>query len=114
MSESILPVSPEQNSETALNSLPNTTQTVHQSPVDRCHLEKDALRGILMELKRGVKVMQERQDALHRCMTGRSLTDTLQWGGGSSVAVNLIGDLAMMAMCIDRIAFTAGVTLDGP
>jgi hypothetical protein len=29
-----------------------------------------------MELKRGVKVMQERQDALHRCMTGRSLKDT--------------------------------------
>ena len=114
MSEFTLPVSPEQTSATASSSIQNTTQTAAPEPQDRCGLQRDALRGILSEMKAQIKILQERQDALHRCMTGRSLTDTLQWGGGSSVAVNLIGDLAMMAMCIDRIAFTAGVTLDGP
>ena len=113
MNEFTLPVSPEQNSETVLSSSPNTTQTDQQSPVDRCRLEKDALRGILMELKRKVKIMQERQDALHKCMTGRSLTDTLQWGGGYNSAVNLIGDIMMMTVCLDRIALTAGINLDG-
>lgn len=113
MSESIWPAQPQPILETASSSIQNTTQTDQQSPVDRCRLEKDALRGILMELKRGVKVMQERQDALHKCMTGRSLTDTLQWGGGYNSAVNLIGDIAMMGVCIDRIAFTAGIDING-
>ena len=112
MSESILPVSPEQNSETALSSSPNTTQTDQQSPVDRCRLEKDALRGILMELKRGVKVMQERQDALHRCMTGRSLTDTQPQAGFDSVKTQMIS-LAEIVVALDRIAFATGIKIDG-
>jgi len=112
MSESILPASPEQNSETVLNSLPNTTQTDQQSPVDRCRLEKDALRGILMELKRGVKVMQERQDALHRCMTGRGLTDTSPIGDGYRFATDMLSGVAKMKWGLDQIAFTAGIKIE--
>jgi hypothetical protein len=80
--------------------------------VDRCRLEKDALRGILMELKRGVKVMQERQDALHRCMTGRSLKDTTQGETGYRNALSLMGGAAMMTMGLDQIAFTAGIKIE--
>ena len=113
MNEFFLPVSPAQNSEMALNSSPSTTPMDQQSPVDKCHLEKDALRGILMELKRGVKVMQERQNALHRCMTGRNLKDTTPGADGYRNAVNLMGGASLMTMGLDQIAFAAGVTLDG-
>jgi len=112
MSESIWPVSPQPTSATASSSIQNTTQTDQQSPVDRCRLEKDALRGILMELKRGVKVMQERQDALHRCMTGRSLTDTQPQAGFDSVKTQMIS-LAEIVVALDRIAFATGIKIDG-
>ena len=112
MSESILPVSPQPISGTGLNSSPSTTPTDQKSPVDRCHLEKDALRGILMELKRGVKVMQERQDALHRCMTGRGLTDTSPIVDGYKFATDMLSGVAKMKWGLDQIAFTAGIRLD--
>ena len=112
MSESIWPVSPQPISATASSSIQNTTQTDQQSPVDRCRLEKDALRGILMELKRGVKVMQERQDAFHRCMTGRSLTDTQPQAGFDSVKTQMIS-LAEIVVALDRIAFATGIKIDG-
>jgi hypothetical protein len=73
-------------------------------------LEKDALRGILVELKRGMKVMQERQDALHRCMTGRALTDTRPVSGFDAAASQRIA-LADLTMALDRIAFAAGIEL---
>ena len=112
MSEFTLPASPEPTLATASNSIPSTTPTDQQSPVDRCRLEKDALRGILMELKRGVKVMQERQDALHRCMTGRGLTDTSPMSGDYKFAADMLSGVAKMKWGLDQVAFTAGITLE--
>jgi len=63
-------------------------------------------------LKRGVKVMQERQDALHRCMTGRSLKDTTPGETGYRNALSLMGGAAMMTMGLDQIAFTAGIKIE--
>ncbi len=111
MTSTGLPAPHEQNSEMVLSSSPNTTQTDQQSPVDRCRLEKDALRGILMELKRGVKVMQERQDALHKCMTGRSLTDTQPQAGFDSVKTQMTA-LAEIVVALDRIAFATGIKIE--
>ena len=76
-------------------------------------MEKDALRGILVELKRGMKVMQERQDALHRCMTGRGLTDTSPIGDGYKFAADMLSGVAKMKWGLDQIAFTAGIRIDG-
>ena len=113
MSEFILPAQPQPILETATNSDPSITQTEPSSPVDRCQLQKDSLRGILMQLKADLKTLQERQDALHRCMTGRSLKDTQPGETGYRNAVNLMGGAAMMTMGLDQIAFTAGINLDG-
>ena len=76
-------------------------------------MEKDALRGILVELKRGMKVMQERQDALHRCMTGRGLTDTSPIGDGYRFATDMLSGVAKMKWGLDQIAFTAGIDING-
>ena len=111
MSESILPVSPEPILATASSSAANTTQTEALEPVDKCRLEKDALRGILMELKRGVKVMQERQDALHRCMTGRALTDTRPVSGFDAAGVQRMA-LVDLTMTLNRIAITTGIEIE--
>lgn len=75
-------------------------------------MEKDALRGILVDLKRGMKVMQERQDALHRCMTGRSLTDTNPMSGGYKFATDMLSGVAKMKWGLDQIAFTAGIKIE--
>jgi hypothetical protein len=75
-------------------------------------MEKDALRGILVELKRGMKVMQERQDALHRCMTGRGLTDTSPIGDGYKFATDMLSGVAKMKWGLDQIAFTAGIKIE--
>ena len=75
-------------------------------------MEKDALRGILVELKRGMKTMQERQDALHRCMTGRGLTDTSPIGDGYRFAADMLLGVAKMKWGLDQIAFTAGITIE--
>ena len=112
MSESIWPVSPEPISETATNSTANTIPMDQSRPVDRCQMEKDALRGILVELKRGMKVMQERQDALHRCMTGRGLTDTSPIGDGYKFATDMLSGVAKMKWGLDQIAFTAGIKIE--
>jgi hypothetical protein len=74
-------------------------------------LEKDALRGILVELKRGMKVMQERQDALHRCMTGRGLTDTSPISDGYRFAADMLSGAAKMKWGLDQIAFATGIEL---
>ena len=112
MSESILPVSPQPISETATSSPANTIPMDQSRPVDRCQMEKDALRGILVELKRGMKVMQERQDALHRCMTGRGLTDTSPIGDGYRFAADMLSGVAKMKWGLDQIAFTAGIKIE--
>ena len=111
MNESTWPVSPEPILATASSSTASTTQTEALEPVDKCRLEKDALKGILMELKRGVKVMQERQDALHRCMTGRALTDTRPVSGFDAAGVQRIA-LLDLTMALDRIAFATGIKIE--
>ena len=113
MNEFTLPVSPEPISATAINSPANTTPTEPSSPVDRCQLQKDSLRGILMQLKADLKTLQERQDALHRCMTGRGLTDTSPIGDGYKFATDMLSGVAKMKWGLDQIAFTAGINLDG-
>jgi hypothetical protein len=80
--------------------------------VDQCRLEKDALRGILIELRHGVKTLQERQDALHRCMTGRSLTDTQPQVSGFNSAVSQKVAVIELNVAIDRIAFSAGLKIE--
>lgn len=112
MNEFSLPVSPEQTLATATNSPANTIPMDQSRPVDRCQMEKDALRGILVELKRGMKVMQERQDALHRCMTGRGLTDTSPIGDGYKFATDMLSGVAKMKWGLDQIAFTAGIKIE--
>jgi hypothetical protein len=112
MSEYILPVSPQPTSATASSSDPSISQTGPLSPVDKCGLQRDALRGIMMELKRNVKTLQERQDAFHRCMTGRSLTDTQPQAGFDSVKTQMIS-LAEIVVALDRIAFATGIKIDG-
>lgn len=103
MNESILPAQPQPILATATNSPANTTQTEPSSPVDRCQLQKDSLRGILMQLKADLKTLQERQDALHRCMTGRGLTDTSPINDGYKLT----------KWGLDQIAFTAGIDING-
>ena len=112
MNEFTLPVSPEPISETAINSPANTIQTEPSSPVDRCQLQKDSLRGILMQLKADLKTLQERQDALHRCMTGRGLTDTSPIGDGYRFAADMLSGAAKMKWGLDQIAFTAGIKIE--
>ena len=113
MSESTLPVSPQPTLATASSSIQNTTQTAAPEPQDRCGLQRDALRGILSEMKAQIKILQERQDALHRCMTGRSLTDTSPMSGGYKFATDMLSGVAKMKWGLDQIAFTAGINLDG-
>ena len=112
MNEFFLPVSLQPILETATNSTANTTPMDQSPSVDRCQMEKDALRGILVELKRGMKVMQERQDALHRCMTGRGLTDTSPIGDGYRFAADMLSGVAKMKWGLDQIAFTAGIKIE--
>lgn len=112
MNEFTLPVSPQPISETALNSVASISQTGPLSPVDKCGLQRDALRGIMMELKRNVKTLQERQDAFHRCMTGRSLTDTQPQAGFDSVKTQMTA-LAEIVVALDRIAFATGIEING-
>ena len=113
MSESIWPVSPGPTSATASSSIQSTTQTAAPEPADRCGLQRDALRGILSEMKAQIKILQERQDALHRCMTGRGLTDTSPIGDGYRFAADMLSGVAKMKWGLDQIAFTAGINLDG-
>ena len=113
MNEFTLPVSPEPISATAINSPANTIQTEPSSPVEKCELTRDALRGVMVDLKKMLKVLEERQNAHHRCMTGRNLKDTTPGEIGYRNAVNLMGGAAMMTMGLDQIAFTAGINLDG-
>ena len=112
MSEFSLPAQPQPISETAIDSPANTIPMDQSRPVDKCQMEKDALRGILVELKRGMKVMQERQDALHRCMTGRGLTDTSPIGDGYKFAADMLSGVAKMKWGLDQIAFTAGIKIE--
>lgn len=112
MNEFTLPAQPQPILETATNSVPSTTQTEPSSPVDRCQLQKDSLRGILMQLKADLKTLQERQDALHRCMTGRGLTDTSPIGDGYKFAADMLSGVAKMKWGLDQIAFATGVTLE--
>lgn len=113
MSESILPVSPEPISETATNSPANTIPMEPSSPVERCELTRDALRGVMVDLKKMLKVLEERQNAHHRCMTGRNLKDTTPGETGYRDAVNLMGGAAMMTMGLDQIAFATGIDING-
>jgi len=113
MSEFFLPVSPQPISATAISSQANTTQTEPSPPVDKCQLQKDSLRGILMQLRADLKTLQERQDALHRCMTGRGLTDTSPMSGDYKFAADMLSGVAKMKWGIDQIAFATGINLDG-
>ena len=113
MSESTWPVSPEQTSGTATDSPANTIPMEPSSPVEKCELTRDALRGVMVDLKKMLKVLEERQNAHHRCMTGRNLKDTQPGETGYRSAVNLMGGAAMMTMGLDQIAFTAGIDIDG-
>ena len=113
MTESFLQVSPEPTLATATNSPANTTQTEPSSPVEKCELTRDALKGVMVDLKKMLKVLEERQNAHHRCMTGRNLKDTTPGADGYRDAVNLMGGASLMTMGLDQIAFAAGVTLDG-
>jgi hypothetical protein len=54
-------------------------------------------------------VMQERQDALHRCMTGRALTDTDPQQAGFKSASSQLVSMAEIVVALDRIAFAAGI-----
>ncbi len=111
MNEFTLPAQPQPISETALNSVASISQMGPLSPVDKCGLQRDALRGIMMELKRNVKTLQERQDAFHRCMTGRSLTDTQPQAGFDSVKTQMTA-LAEIVVALDRIAFATGIKIE--
>lgn len=113
MSESIWPVLPEQTSATASSSIQNTTQTAAPEPADRCGLQRDALRGILSEMKKQIQILQERQDALHKCMTGRSLRDTQPQVSGFNAAASQKVAVVDMIMALDRIAFATGIRIDG-
>ena len=113
MSESTLPVSPQPTLATASSSIQNTTQTAAPEPQDRCGLQRDALRGILVQMKAQIKILQERQDALHRCMTGRSLTDTQPQASGFDAAMSQKVAVADIVVALDRIAFATGINLDG-
>ncbi len=112
MNESTLPVSPEPILATASSSTASTTQTGESPPVDRCQLQKDSLRGILMQLKADLKTLQERQDALHRCMTGRGLTDTSPIGDGYRFAADMLSGVAKMKWGLDQIAFATGIKIE--
>lgn len=111
MNEFTLPAQPQPILETALNSVASISQMGPLSPVDKCGLQRDALRGIMMELKRNVKTLQERQDAFHRCMTGRSLTDTQPQAGFDSVKTQMTA-LAEIVVALDRIAFATGIEIE--
>ena len=111
MSESIWPVSPEPILATASSSAASTTQTEAPEPADRCGLQRDALRGILSEMKKQIKLLQERQDALHRCMTGRALMDTRPVSGFDSASSQRIA-LSDLTMALDRIAFVTGINIE--
>jgi hypothetical protein len=111
MDEFILQASQQPISATELNSAASTTQMGPLSPVDKCGLQRDALRGIMMELKRNVKTLQERQDAFHRCMTGRSLTDTQPQAGFKSASSQLVS-MAEIVVALDRIAFATGIKIE--
>ena len=112
MSESIWPVSPEPTSATESNSAANITRMDPLSPVDKCGLQRDALRGIMMELRRNVKTLQERQEAFHRCMTGRSLTDTQPQQEGFKSEASQLVSMAEIVVALDQIAFTAGIKIE--
>jgi len=113
MIEFTSPVSPQPTSATASSSTANTTQTAAPEPADRCGLQRDALRGILVQMKAQIKILQERQDALHRCMTGRSLTDTQPQASGFDAAMSQKVAVADIVVALDRIAFATGINLDG-
>lgn len=113
MSEFTLPASPEQILATATSSLANTTQTEPSSPVEKCELTRDALRGVMVDLKKMLKVLEERQNAHHRCMTGRGLTDTSPMSGDYKFAADMLSGVAKMKWGLDQVAFTAGITIDG-
>ena len=65
-----------------------------------------------MQLKADLKTLQERQDALHRCMTGRGLTDTSPIGDGYRFAADMLLGVAKMKWGLDQIAFTAGIKIE--
>ena len=113
MTEFTLPAQPQPISETATSSDPSITQTEPSSPVEKCELTRDALRGVMVDLKKMLKVLEERQNAHHRCMTGRNLKDTQPGETGYRNAVNLMGGAAMMTMGLDQIAFAIGIRIDG-
>ena len=111
MNESILPVSPEPILATDTSSLANTIPTEPSSPVEKCELTRDALRGVMVDLKKMLKVLEERQNAHHRCMTGRNLKDTTP-GVGFDAAMSHVSGANMMLLGLDQIAFAAGITLE--
>lgn len=113
MTESTWPVSLQQTLATDTSLPANTTPTEPSSPVEKCELTRDALRGVMVDLKKMLKVLEERQNAHHRCMTGRNLKDTTPGAEGYRDAVNLMGGAALMTMGLDQVAFAAGVNLDG-
>ena len=112
MTESSWPVSPEPILATDTSSPANTTPTEPSSPVEKCELTRDALRGVMVDLKKMLKVLEERQNAHHRCMTGRNLKDTQPGETGYRDAVNLMGGAAMMTMGLDQIAFATGIKIE--
>lgn len=112
MNESIWPAQPQPILGTATNSIASTIPMEPSSPVEKCELTRDALRGVMVDLKKMLKVLEERQNAHHRCMTGRNLKDTTPGEIGYRNAVNLMGGAAMMTMGLDQIAFTAGIKIE--
>lgn len=112
MDEFTLPASQQPISATESNSAANITRMDPLSPVDRCGLQRDALRGIMMELKRNVKTLQERQEAFHRCMTGRSLMDTQPQQEGFKSEASQLVSMAEIVVALDRIAFATGIRIE--
>lgn len=114
MSEFTLPVSPQQNSATAIPSPPNATATEPSEPPDKCQLQSDAVRGAMADTKRAMMRLNETQEALFRCRHGVELRGNsfpADYSYRQDITIRIA--LALMERGLAMLTEHTGINLDG-
>jgi hypothetical protein len=114
MTESILPVSAEPITETATALQLSDTATAPPVTPDSCQLQRDALRGAMVDCKKAMNLVKERQDAWFQCQHGISLkglginTPTSVYNAG----IGMNSGLKTMLVGLDTVSINSGVRIE--
>lgn len=115
MDEFTLQVSVEPITATATVSKSSDTATEPPVTPDKCQLQKDALRGAMVDCKKAMNLVKERQDAWFQCQHGISLkglginTPTSVYNAG----IGMNSGLKTMLAGLETVSINSGVRIEG-